>query len=339
MKLKDYCKDHVIPIVLYFASSVYIAFLLYGYYVPVLLCIQVFLVMLTVGFAIFFFNYYRSARFFKDLHQRLNKLDQKYLVCELVEEPTFHELREIYEVLYEVNKSMNDHIHEYEMMIKDFKEYIELWIHEVKIPLAAAELMIENGVNANDVSLVEELDKVKALVEQVLFYIRSENVEKDYLIKSSNLKDIVAQVIRTHRKSFIYKKIRLDMDIEDTMVKTDAKWMEFVVGQIVANGIKYANKQDACIHIGVKQKDNQTILYIEDNGIGIDAQDIKRVFEKGFTGENGRKQYNSTGMGLYLCKSLCDKMNHEITISSKRLEGTIVEIIFPEYKGMNMMKH
>lgn len=338
MKLKDYAKDHLIQMLLYLLLSCYVVLLLYGFDVDEMLCIHVGISLLLLGVVLCLVSYGQKNKFLKELEDQVDKLDQKYLICDLMEEPYLYEYKKLMDILYEINKSMNDHLKEYQSTIHDFKEYIELWVHEIKIPLAAAELMIANNRSAYDLAFIEEIQRIENLVEQVLFYVRSENVEKDYLIKEVDLKNVMNQVVRKHRRSFIYKKIQLKMDVEQMVVKTDAKWLEFIVGQIIANSIKYTNKENAWIKIDVCEFNARTVLVIEDNGIGIAEKDIHRVFEKGFTGENGRKQYNSTGLGLYLCKSLCQKMNHEIKIESVLHEGTKISIVFPEYKSMNVMK-
>ena len=168
--------------------------------------------------------------------------------------------------------------------------------------------------------------KIENYLQQVLFYARSENVEKDYLIKEVNLNDVVNTVIKQNKKDLISKRIKIELNNLNIQVYSDKKWLEFILNQIINNAIKYVN-QDPVITISAKKYQDHDELMISDNGIGILKDEIDRVFDKGFTGTNGRNDKKSTGIGLYLCKKLCLRLNHEIKISSN--EKTTVTIIFP----------
>ena len=166
------------------------------------------------------------------------------------------------------------------------------------------------------------------LVELILFYAKSKMAFKDYIVKSSSLKDIVNKVILKNKKSFLEKKIKLDIHDLDYLVKTDSKWMEFIINQIISNSIKYI-KDNPLIEIYALENKENVSLIIKDNGIGINSKDVPLVFEQGFTGQNGRSKYNSTGMGLYLVKKLSDNLGNDVLIESVLNEGTTLKIIFP----------
>lgn len=338
MSFLEYVKDHFITILLYLILLFFHFSLYFMFQINTVIFILSFVVLIGVGCLIFAIDYYRTHRFFKEMNRLNENLDKKYLIHEMLEEPSFYEGKLLYQQLCDTDKAMNDYLNEYRYKLEDFKEYVELWVHEVKLPLATASMIMENNHDKYYDSLMEELRRIDMYVEQALFYVRSENVEKDYSIKEYCLDDVVKKVISSFRRNFILKKITLERINLDINVKTDAKWLEFILGQIIGNSIKYATSQNAYIKIEAVKEDNYVRLDIEDNGIGIAKKDIKRVFEKGFTGENGRKKYNSTGIGLYLCKSLCEKMNHKISIASIENEKTIVRIIFPEYDNMDIMK-
>ncbi len=329
MSVKDYLKDHIMPIFFYFLNILFVFFCLCVFQLNVAAFILVLTSMIISGFIIFVHDYRKANILFSQLAMLVNKIDQKYLVHEMMEKPSNYEGVLLYEYLCEINTAMLNQIKTYRLTIDDFKQYLELWIHEIKIPLAAARLIVENNKSEISVSLVEELNRIENLVEQVLFYVRSEHVEKDYTVKECVLQDVVNQAIVGFRKSFIYQKIELHLDHLQYAVYTDPKWLLFILQQIIANSIKYAKPENAKIKIHAQALRDQVILVIEDNGIGISSNDINRVFEKGFTGENGRLKYKSTGIGLYLCKSLCDKLHHAIMIQSIPNEKTIVKIIFP----------
>lgn len=338
MSLNNYIKDHVFTIILYIFVLFFHGFLYFVFDVENIVIVLSFVLLIGIGMIIFGIDYYRTYRIFKEMVNIDKYLDQKYLLHEVMKEPSTYEGKLLYEQLCSSNKAMCDYLNEYRYKLEDFKEYLELWVHEVKVPLASASLIMENNRSSVYESMNEELHRIEMFVDQALFYVRSENVEKDYTIKDCNLDDIVKKVITSFRRNFIYQKISLERKNLDVHVKTDAKWAEFILSQIIGNSIKYAKEKDAYIKLETIQEENCVLLRIEDNGIGISEKDIKKVFEKGFTGENGRKKYNSTGIGLYLCKSLCEKMNHQISITSTINEKTIVTIVFPNYINMNMMK-
>ncbi len=192
------------------------------------------------------------------------------------------------------------------------------------MPIAASKMIIENNKTTVTKSINEELDKVENYIEQALFYARSNTVEKDYYIKKSNLKEIVNESIKKNKNLLIQEKILLNIHDLDVIINTDSKWIVFILNQIIQNSIKYRKKEDSLsIEIYAVQKKEKVILYINDNGIGIKKGEIARVFEKAFTGTNGRlSNKKSTGIGLYLCKKLCDKLGIKIELNSNENEGT-----------------
>ena len=224
-----------------------------------------------------------------------------------------------------------ENVNKYKYMTEDYKEYIELWIHEIKIPIATSKMVIENNKNAITKSIDEELDKVENYIEQALFYARSNTVEKDYYIRKVVLKEIVNESIKKNKSSLIQEKISIDIHDLDVEVNTDNKWIVFILNQIIQNSIKYRKKENSVIEIYANQGKENVILYIKDNGIGIKQGEITRVFEKGFTGTNGRlSNKKSTGIGLYLCKKLCNKLGIGIELNSVQNKGTAVMLIFPQ---------
>ena len=233
--------------------------------------------------------------------------------------------------LEQIDKSMLENVNKYKYMTEDYKEYIELWIHEIKIPIATSKMVIENNKNAITKSIDEELDKVENYIEQALFYARSNTVEKDYYIRKVVLKEIVNESIKKNKSSLIQEKISIDIHDLDIEVNTDNKWIVFILNQIIQNSIKYRKKENSVIEIYANQGKENVILYIKDNGIGIKQGEITRVFEKGFTGTNGRlSNKKSTGIGLYLCKKLCNKLGTGIELNSVQNEGTEVKLVFPK---------
>ena len=234
---------------------------------------------------------------------------------------------------------MAEKIKEYSISMTDFKEYIEMWIHEVKLPLASINLIIHNHKELSDKKIVEQLKRIDDDVEQVLYYVRSENAEKDYLIKETDLSKVISNVAMKNKDILLENKIDFIVEVDNQRVLTDSKWLEFIVNQIVSNSIKYIrNSVEHLIKITAEENNKSIILNIYDNGIGIEKSDIPKVFDKTFTGNNGRKIETSTGMGLYITKQLCKKLGHKITIDSKENEYTKVSILFNKDDFLNIAK-
>ena len=284
------------------------------------------------------YEYNKKKKYYDYLDKMLNQLKEKYLITEVIKKPEFIEGKILYETLEQINKSMHENVNKYKYNVKDYKEYIELWIHEIKIPLATSKMIIENNKNNATRSIEEELDKLENYIDQALYYARSNTVEKDYYIKKSNLKELVNESIKKNKTMLIQEKVEINAHDLNNIIYTDSKWIIFILNQLIQNSVKYKNKVNTLeIEIYSKENKDNTILYIKDNGIGIKKSEINRVFEKGFTGTNGRlSNKKSTGIGLYLCKKLCNKLGISIELDSKENEYTIIKIIFPNSSYINL---
>lgn len=327
MNLKNYLKDKLYLII----SSIIIDVLINSFLLAVetnraaIGMVNILFWILICGILIK--EYIRRKAYYQELESSLESLDQKYLLTEILKEPFFLDGRILFQTVREVDKSMNDHVNLYKNKQLDYKEYIEMWVHEIKTPLAACKLIISNNQNEVTTSIDEELDKLDGFVEQALFYARSSTLEKDYIIKEIALSPIINKVIKKHSKSFIYKNIKLDIQDVDYNVYTDTKWIEFILDQIIGNSLKYIQNNQGVIKIYAKQLPHMIQLYIQDNGIGINPRDLPKIFDKGFTGSNGRNNEKATGIGLYLCKTLCEKLYLDIHAISEN--GTTIIIDFP----------
>jgi len=198
--------------------------------------------------------------------------------------------------------------------------YYTLWAHQIKTPIAAMRLLLQTNENPQNNALLVELFKIEQYVEMVLQYLRLDSSSSDYVLKNYQLDEIVRQAVRKYAQLFILKKIRLDFQTSGIDVLSDEKWLTYVVEQLLSNSLKYTVSGSISIY-----SEGKTLI-IEDTGIGIAAEDLPRVFEKGFTGYNGRADKKSTGIGLYLVKRILDKLGHTITIESKIGKGTKVLI-------------
>lgn len=283
-------------------------------------------------------DYARKRNYYKELFSVLEELDQKYLITDMEMKPNFLDAQLFAEVLYETDKSMKEHLNNNAKALRDFKEYVELWIHEIKVPIAALSLMNYN----EDTDLVKqkrEIQRVSYYVEQILFFARADAPEKDYLLKECSLDFVVNQVLKDQKELLIGNRIAISKELNDISVVTDSKWLSFMVGQVVNNCVKYMDtKKSPSITFSAKTNKDRVEFSIEDNGIGIPAQDQGRIFEKTFTGENGRRGAASTGMGLYICKKLCDKLGHKIYVESEEGKYTRIVFLFGQNTFLNSKK-
>lgn len=331
MKFRDFIKDKILLIVTVILALISIEILLLAYNIGIIAQIYIaIIIILVVGISIFV-EYKNKQHFYNQLKTNMDELNEKYLISEIIKTPNFIEGKILKETIQDTGKSMLENVNYYKNIQEEYKEYIELWIHEVKIPIAASKMIIENNKNSVTKSIDEELDKVENHIEQALFYARSNAVEKDYIINKTNLKEIVSGSILKNKTTLLNEKVALELKDIEQEVYTDSKWATFIINQIIQNAIKYSKKENKKIEIYSKTKNDKVILYIKDNGIGIKKGEITRVFERGFTGENGRiVGQKSTGIGLYLCKKLCDKLGLGIELNSEKDIGTEVRIIFPK---------
>ena len=328
MKITDYLKEK-----LYLILAALLVVSLTTLFLAVSKVTQDQIVFIDVMFLLFvmlilFVEYQRRHFFYRDLKETLDALDKKYLITEILEEPQFMDGRILYECLSEVDKSMTDEISVYRRAQQEYKEYVEMWVHEVKTPLASANLILDNHPSATSTPLKEELKKVERFVEQALFYAKSNTVEKDYIINKLTLSKPVHAVVKKHAASFIYRHITLTLDNLEQTVYADGKWLEFILDQIIVNALKYCDDHGT-ITISANKEEQQVCLRISDNGCGISAADLPSIFEKCFTGSNGRSHEKSTGIGLYLCAKLCAKMYLGIRAESTPQQGTTMIITFP----------
>lgn len=329
MRLKEYLFDKLPQTIVFILGYIVTILFLKAFKVakPLILAISfVFGVMYIVIIAI---DYLRKQKFYNNLVQTVDGLDKKYLVLEMINKPDFYEGKIFYQTLYEINKSMIENVKEYSLSIADFKEYVEMWIHEVKIPISSLVLLNHNHKNSLDSKYVKQIRKLDNYIDQILYYVRSENAEKDYIIKETSLNDIIKNVALKNKDDLLENNVDLIVDVSDEKVLTDSKWLEFILNQIINNSIKYKRDNiDSYIKIKTYENKNSVKLFAEDNGIGIPKNDLGQVFDKCFTGENGREKSKSTGMGLYIAKKLCVKLGHKIEIESEEGIFTKVSITF-----------
>ena len=274
-------------------------------------------------------GFLRKRQFYDDLVRKLDMLDKKYLIHEMVRKPDFLEGRLTYEVLCQAHKSMCENVSAHKRSSDDFREFIEMWVHEVKLPVASLQLMAHNHGDKLGDKFLEQLRRIDGYTDQVLYYARSGSAEKDYIIKETSLKRTVANTALKNREDIQLAGASVETDGLDISVMTDGKWLEFMLGQFIANSLKYTVEgRSTVMRISAEELSDRVLLRFLDNGIGIPEKDLSRVFDKSFTGENGRLYAKSTGMGLYIVKSLCEKLGHSISVTSQQGSYTEFTIAF-----------
>lgn len=309
---------------------------------------QVFILMLLIIWlspflCVFFMEYVQKKQYFTEVEEAFRGLDQKSLLSEIISEADFVEGKKLFSILKATDKYVSDMLQDDQRNAREYKEYVEMWIHEVKVPLTAARLLCAQnkktaagqsgeagGQNAESWGrqVEAELDRVEAYTEQALYYARSTSLEKDFFVKRLSLAELVTDTLKDSARELIRVKAAVELGRLDHEVYGDPKWLSFILRQILSNSVKYRGEEPLRLtFFSVGEKDRVS-LKVEDNGIGIPDADLGRVFDKGFTGQNGRKTGKSTGIGLYLCKKLCAKMNLEIRAYSQG-QSTCIEILFP----------
>ncbi len=229
------------------------------------------------------------------------------------------------EIIKEIDRYRLKIVNEKNKSYSDMMDYFTIWAHQIKTPIAAMRLILQSEKSEFNDELLEQLFKTEQYVEMVMQYLRLDDMNSDLVFKKYSLDFIIKQAVRKYSKLFIRKKIKLNYEDLNIDVLTDEKWIVFVLEQILSNSLKYTNSGEISIYMDEVHQDT---LVVEDTGIGIEPEDLPRVFEKGFTGYNGRRDKKSTGIGLYLCKQILNKLSHTIEIESHVGKGTKIKVNF-----------
>lgn len=275
-------------------------------------------------------DWYRKKKYFEIITERVKDLKEPWLIAELL--PVSYTIEdEIYqELLRKVGSSAIEEIHKIEDEQKEYEDYIEQWIHEVKTPITSIHLMLENRISENPglkKDLNVELSRLENDVELALYYARSEQIYRDYLIQKLNVRKVLLKVVNKNRTVIMNSSVAIDLDCDEALYAYgDEKWLVFMLTQVLLNAIKYKAEADAKVVMRAKRDNKRIVLNIIDNGKGIKKEELPRIFDKGFTGSNGRDNEKSTGMGLYLVHKLCEKL--EIDIEADSVYGEFTEISF-----------
>lgn len=282
-------------------------------------------IVLAVGFL-------RDREFYQQLDLFCNSPENARYLSSLLDEPRTLEGSITYRALAVQGKAASDELAARSRDMKEYRDYIELWVHEAKTPIASAQLALSNlhGPEINEMR--GDLDRIESRVEQALYYARSATLSEDFSIEELNLAALARKACRQRSRTLIGTGVSLEFVIDEALkVLADAKWTDFIIGQVLENSAKYG-AESICFEGTVKNagtKDGCVELSISDDGDGIPAADVPRVFDRGFTGSQGRTHHKATGMGLYLAAVACERMGLGLRISSEERRGTSVTLIFP----------
>lgn len=294
------------------------------------------LVLLLVFTVVQLSDFYHQRSYLTELETVINGLDQKYLFTDCVSIPKGIYERHVFDLVRRAGRSMIGAVSDAKASQREYREYVESWVHEVKAPITAARLVCRQMEGDTRRKLDYELAQIEAHIERALFYARAESPERDCVIRQTNLSEIVSQAVENHRNLLIQSGVRVETQGLDYQVYTDKKWAVFILGQLLQNAARYRTENPVII-ISAKTLGKQIQLTVQDNGIGIPSHELSRVFDRGFTGSNGRIRGGSTGMGLYLCKKLAGFLELNIHLTAEEGKGTCLILTFPARDNLTIL--
>lgn len=269
-----------------------------------------------LGYGIFkFHQYYKNCVVVIEAKQRLEEVTEN-----LPDTRSYIEL-EYQAIIQNMYKKMSDLQSAERIGRQEMKDYYSMWAHQIKTPIAALNLLLQEEKQDTAVCR-QELFKIESYVEMALNYLRFEEMSNDLVLERNSLEQLVRQVVKKYAAIFIYNHISVQLEHLDYTVLTDEKWFCFVLEQILSNALKYTKQ--GSVNISAEETEKGLKVLVCDTGIGIKSEDLPRIFEKGFTGYNGRMDKKASGLGLYLCKGVCEKLGHGIRVTSKEGKGTTV---------------
>lgn len=343
MTFQEFISDHLGKIILQILIMTLASLILLTTGTQPGVVVLLLIILLLIRMTVFIIDFVKCRSHLEELDNIISGLDQKYLFIECIPHPQTIYERRLFDLMRRSYKSMVSAVSDAQSAQKEYREYVESWVHEIKSPITAAELICHSIDAEPRRRLTQELAQIKAHVERALFYARAKSPEQDFIIRQVNLEEIVSETIGNYRTLLIQSGIRIETGELNYPVYTDNKWACFILGQLLQNAARYkklsfVQLQDTpIVKISAEPLGKQLVLTVSDNGIGIPSHELPRVFDRGFTGSNGRARGGSTGMGLYLCHKLSDLLGIDLQITSARHEGTQVMLSFPAKKNLTKM--
>lgn len=330
MSISDYFHDEEGRLLVCLAGGLFFTILLSSFGVGTGELVLLWICYLGIAAGIFFLGFCKLQRWTAHLLCVFDELDQKYLFAEMIDKPASSLEKVYFRILKSSLKAMTDEVADSRRLNREYRDYIEQWIHEIKAPITGIQLLCENNKADLTRKIAAQTERIAQDVEKVLFYARLGTVEKDYFIREMSLRNCVMEVLARNKQFLIQNGVRVIAESIPDTVYSDDKWICFILNQIILNSIKYKSDRSPLLEIVSQKKENHIVLSVTDNGMGILPSEITRVFEKGFVGSNGRAGSNATGIGLYLCRQLCGRLGIDIGIESEHDHYTTVFLYFPK---------
>ncbi|MDZ5474099.1 sensor histidine kinase [Bacillus sp. 31A1R] len=326
--MKLFIRDHL-PLVIIHIIQLFLVLLIYwldGYRNLPTAFYSIFLGMsILTGYLLY--RYIRLRSFYNRLSNPMETLDESInkngnaLLAEQLNDLLKHQYRLYQQQMKLGEKKRDQHI-----------AFMNLWVHQMKTPLSVIDLITQEEDDPRFRSIKEEADRMGKGIEMALYAARLDAFEQDFAVESVHLRKIIERVLQENKRLFIRNKVFPTVEIsEHIIVESDAKWLAFILNQLITNAVKYTANLHHTITILAKLEEQEMILEVKDYGVGIPSSDINRVFQPFYTGENGRNFGESTGMGLYLTSEACKHLGHKIEVQSEVGQGTTVRIAFQSY--------
>lgn len=298
MRFSSYLSDKKAVLLVCFANGLFFSVLLWLFGLGSGEISLLWFCFICIVGGLLLWSYLSQHKRLQHLRAVMDALDQKYLFAEITDTPTSELEKSYFELMKTALKAMTDEVSQSNRLNREYREFIEQWIHEMKIPITGIQLLCENNKSSVARKILTQTEMISQSVERVLFYARLGSVEKDYLITEVPLKACVSEVLARNKQFLIQNNVCIHTETLSGTVYSDQKWLQFILNQIIINSVKYQSVQPLVINVTSQDQGDYVTLSITDNGLGIKESELGRVFDKGFVGSNGRTGKNSTGIGL-----------------------------------------
>lgn len=330
MTISDYLKSTRAVILTCLAGGFFFSMLLLLYGITPQEMLLLWICFLLIVVASLCCGYVRLYKRLRYLLSVTDSLEKKYLTAEIADKPVSAAEKVYFQIMKEALKSMTDEVAQNRRANTEYRDFIEQWVHEIKVPMTGIQLLCEN--NRSDVirKIMSQTEQIEREVERVLFFARLGSVEKDYFIREISLKDCVFEALAANRQFLIQSGACVHTDGIGDTVYSDSKWIVFIISQVIINSVKYRSEASPVITVESEKRGDSVVLSVTDNGVGILPSEIGRIFDKGFVGSNGRAGKGATGIGLYLCRQLCLRLGIAMDALSEPGKFTTIRLTFPK---------
>lgn len=333
--MRLFLKEHVFLLVIHMIQLIFLLLIywLEGYRdVKLFLYASFIMVFFLVGYLSY--HWMKHREFYRRLESPIDSLDDTFQVTN--QAPIAGALDRL---LREQYKLYQNQLSQKEKQQEEHRKFMDQWVHQMKTPLSVIELTAQGLDEPDSSSIREETDRIKSGLNTILYMARLRTIEQDFHIKPVTLSSIVHEVNKENKRFYIRNQVypKLIESREGIAVETDEKWMFFILSQLLNNAVKYSTGRSNRILISIYEKDREAIIEVTDYGIGIPETDRRRVFDPFYTGDNGRKYRESTGMGLYLVKEIIDYLGHRVELETEVDRGTTIRIIFSDTQNLTAL--